>query len=293
MQEAKDFLSTLYTKSYYLDLTLTFKHQHLINEYSRIQQCEPSYLSVAKHNDLILHFQPNFYAKEKELWKNNEVKYKLVANRCKYINKGLGQLTKREILRGFKISGMHIGYSHFCQQWLRQFILDYDVTSIYDPCGGWGHRLTAVSPQFKYIYNDINLETYLNVKKMSKFLNMKNKKFFNKDSSKFYPKKFVNKIDAIFTCPPYFNTEIYSELGAENLIYSDYLLWWEKTVKQCLKLNPKYFAFVINHKYGQELTNICKKYMKLEKIIELGTLKSHLNKRSNKNEYLVVFRRNI
>lgn len=296
LKEARQWLEDLYDKSYYKSLDLIFSENFLLKEYNKVQSFNPTYDTISKDNNIVLYFQQKeFYKKERELWEKNDNKLRkrLVLNRVKYLNKGLGQLTRREILRGFKISGIYSGYSHFNPQWLRKFILDYKVTSIYDPCGGWGHRLIALSRDFKYIYNDINTPVYQNVRKISKFLEMKNKVFYNKDASKFYPEKYVNKVDAIFTCPPYYNTEIYSKQGCENLSYNDFLNWWSDVVENCLSLKPRIFAFVISEKYKKDMQDVCKNMgLKLCDIHELKSPISHFHKSKNtqrSKEVLIVF----
>ena len=265
---------------------MEFNEKKLVKEYKSIHSRICNYESLTKNNEIILYFQQDeFYKREKELWKDKNLRYKLVQNRLKYINKGLGELTRKEILRGMKIAGYVKGYSHFNSQWIRKFIQEYKVKSIYDPCGGWGHRLVGLSKDYKYIYNDINTNTFNNVKKISSFLEMTNKVFYNEDSSKFYPKKYKDKIDAIFTCPPYHNTEVYTSEGAENLSYKKFLKWWDKTVKNSLKLNPRLFAFVISNKYEEDMLEICiNNGLELVKKEILGRSKSHFNRNKNKNK---------
>lgn len=41
----------------------------------------------------------------------------------------------------------------------------------------------------------------------------------------------VNDYDALMTCPPYLDTEIYSESGAEHLSEAEFFKWWEGVVK--------------------------------------------------------------
>ncbi len=36
----------------------------------------------------------------------------------------------------------------------------------------------------------------------------------------------MKTFDAVITCPPYGNLEIYSDKGAENLSDENFILWW-------------------------------------------------------------------
>ncbi|MBW2986724.1 very short patch repair endonuclease, partial [Candidatus Woesearchaeota archaeon] len=113
---------------------------------------------IPQQNRIVLMYQPHFYEREKELWKDEKIRKKLIENRCKYLNKSENELTNNELLRGFKISGIVYGYSQFSPLWIKAFIEKYNVTSIYDPCAGWGHRLLGAS-KIKYIANDIDERT--------------------------------------------------------------------------------------------------------------------------------------
>lgn len=269
-------------------------------EFKTIKQGKDNGYSTGYNwNEIILYFQwKEFYKKEIELWNENKI-YRglplqswIYLNRLKYIGKGAQELTFREILRAFKITGIHIGNSFHSPFYIQQFIKDYNIKSIYDPCGGWGHRLLGAW-NISYIYNDINPITYNNCIKMNNYFNLTHK-FYNKDASSFTP---YEDYEAVFTCPPYFNIEKYSEFGAENLSYSEFLNWWEQCIiKSCLnKATCKYFAFIINHTLKQDMENICLKVglHKQEEIILGKQNYSHLNKDSrnngNKAEYLLIF----
>lgn len=244
-------------------LDIRFSLDELNREYQQIQSFKcidngkcVGYLTKNSKNKIILHYQwRQFYKKEIELWDENKnnLRARLFANRLKYIHKGYGQLTSREILRGFKISGIHVGNSHHSPFWIKTFIDEFGIKSIYDPTGGWGHRLVGVGNQFPYFYNDINTPVYRNCIKISSAFNMSNKVLFNKPSELFVPDFQAH---AVFTSPPYFDTEIYSDKGAENLPYNNFIQWWSTTVSNCKKTNCKYFGLVINNKYKRVLGQV-------------------------------------
>ena len=242
----------------------SYSDKVLLREWQLIKEQNYGYESHSSWNKLIKQFQfKEFYKMELKLWEENNfyqglpLRSWIYANRKKYIGKGYGGLSQAEVLRAFKISGIYIGYSFHSPFYIKQFIKDYSIKSIYDPCGGWGHRLLgACAASCKYIYNDINLATMQNCTKLAKYLDLQNVSFNYKDAASFTP---IDNYEAVFTCPPYYNTELYSKCGAENLSYKDFLQWWKYVVtKSCIdKSSCKYFAFIINHVYEEDMLKIC------------------------------------
>ena len=162
---------------------------------------------------------------------------------------------------------------------------------MYDPCGGWGHRLLgAYKNNITYIYNDFWEKTYTGVQSIGQFLKYKNVTYYNEDCSRYTPPEFY---DTVFTCPPYYNTEIYNNKRYKNI--DDYKLWWGKVIEHSLKPSVKYFAFVIGKKYKDMLISVTKNYrLKLFKEIGIGTLSQKNNFLTNTpatgyREYLIVF----
>lgn len=280
-----------------------YSDEELLREWQLIKDGNYGYESRSSWNKLIRTFQfYELYKNELELWHKNDLYHGLplrswlYANRKKYIGKGYGELTQAEILRAFKITGIHIGYSFHSPFYIKQFIKDYNIKSIYDPCGGWGHRmLGAAAADCKYIYNDINTNTALNCTNMAKFLQLSNVSFHNNDSSDFTPSE---DYEAVFTCPPYHNVEIYSKDGAETFDYQHFLAWWHCTiVDSCImKDSCKYFAFVINRTYKDDMVQYCldEGLVQLDDIL-LGSTnaKSHLNSNAtmSKEERLLIFKK--
>lgn len=279
------------------NLRIEISEDKIKKEFELIKQGK-GYDALPNKNECILYFQwQEFYKKEIELWKENKFKNGLplqswiYANRIKYLGKDALTLTDREILRAFKITGVHVGNSFHSPFWIQQFIKDYNITSIYDCCGGWGHRLLGAW-NIKYIYNDINPITNLNVKRMCDYFNLKDKYFYNEDSAYLTPQE---DYEAVFTCPPYYNIEKYSEKGAENFSYQDFLLWWKKTIQvSCLnKSTCNYFAFIINNTLKKDMIK-CGLETGLKQIQEIPVGKpviSHLNvnKKQSKGEFLIIF----
>ena len=96
----------------------------------------------------------------------------------------------------------------------------------------------------------------------------------------------IRHYNTLFTCPPYWNTEVYSNIGAENLSYENFLSWWKNIVH---KSNCSLVAYQINRKYkngmNQQLLDLG--YNQIDEII-IPTRISHFNRKNginNKTEY--------
>ena len=198
-----------------------------------------------------------FYKRELMLWrtnpfkKNGTLQSNLYNNRLYYIGKSPNQLTDAEILRGLCISGTIRAFSSFDNNGMKVFLDKYNIHSIYDPCVGWGERLlTCASKQIEYFGVDINPQVISGHQKLIQTYNLTNQNTIIGDSSVYIPKRHF---EATFTCPPYWNTEIYTENGAENLSYEDFLKWWDLVVKNS---NTPIFAYQINQRYKDDMNRI-------------------------------------
>lgn len=285
----------MYPVKYYNELKLDISLDECKKEIQSLKEYSKPYFETGYHwNKCVLKYQwTEFYKNEIKLWNNIDIRTKLIKNRLKYIKKGYGQISHKEILRGFKISGIYVGYSHHSPLWIKGFSELTNSKFIYDPCGGWGHRMLGANiTGIHYIYNDINKNVCNNVKKMSNELGFKNMIIYNKDSSLFNP---TENYDSVFTCPPYWNTEIYSDYGIENKSYKEYLIWWENVIKQ-VYIKAKHIGLVISSKYSDDLSNIIQKYgYSISYIFNLGSNKhiSHMNKNNKKQkELLIIFEKN-
>jgi len=224
-----------------------------------------SFSSGCHTNKIIVTYQPHFYQQEQALYRKNITRRWVIENLQKYLVRIFeSDISDGEILRQFRISRICDGFSQHSPYWIKSFINKYNVNCIYDPTGGWGHRLLG-SWKIDYIYNDIDNRTALGTKQI--YEDFKNdpiygtktyKAFYNEDSSTLVPKE---NYDCVFTCPPYFTTELYIDSKTSTTIYSEYSdwlnVWWKNTVKSSLKPSVKYFAFIINNTYKNDMMNIC------------------------------------
>lgn len=193
-----------------------------------------------------------FYKRELELWNTNPLRHGkwgtvqafLYANRYKYLNKLPHELTDRMLLRAFRISGLHMGYTSFNSSLMRQVIEKYNVKSVYDPCAGWGERMmTCGKLGVSYEGCDINSELFEGYEKLYGLIDGFKPVLHNNDSAN---QLVTGDADAIITCPPYKDIEVYSENGAENLGDEDFAAWWSDVVKNCSYGKAKVFAVQTN-----------------------------------------------
>lgn len=222
-----------------------------------------------------------YFKREIELLKDPEVLGELFINRYKYLGKLPHQLSNLALLNGLSISGKLRKYSTFDNCGMVQFIEKYQPTSIYDPCAGWGERLlTCHQYGIKYFGVDINSKTVEGLNTLIDAYNI-DATVLCKDSSQVDS----NTYECLFTCPPYWNTEIYTKLGAENLSYEDFLSWWKTVIH---KSNCKIVAYQINQKFKKDMNQqlLDLGYSFIEEIV-LPQKSSHFTRKdgNRKKEY--------
>jgi len=106
---------------------------------------------------------------------------------------------------------------------------------------------------------------------------MKEKTIYNNDCTTFSP---LDEYDAVFTCPPYFNTEVY-----QGKIYNDleeFETFLEKMFRNSMKPSVKVLGIVINHTYKDLLINVANR-LELDTLeqVELGTQTNHFQRSGN------------
>lgn len=242
-----------------------------------------------------------FYKRELELWNKNPLRHGkwgtvrafLYANRYKYLNKLPHELTDRMLLRAFRISGLHMGYTSFNSSLMRQVIDKYNVKSVYDPCAGWGERMmTCGKLGVSYEGCDINSELFDGYKKLYELIDGFKPVLHNNDSAN---QLVTGDADAIITCPPYKGIEVYSENGAENLSDEDFAAWWSDVVKNCSFSKAKVFAVQTNQACRKVFTDVLVEqgWIFKEELVFDNNQKSHFHRVSGmtKHEYesMLVF----
>lgn len=273
---------------------LNTKRDHSKKRFDNLLKSNKSYNSRAFYNDLILPFMWGiFYKKELELWEDEEIRNKLIQNRVKYLHKKEEDISDNEFLQGFSKSLIHKGFSSFSPFTIKRFIKDYNIKSIYDPCGGWGHRLLGAW-EVDYWYNDFHSEKVDRAERMAVAygeFNTGGEKYFScEDASTFVPDREFN---AVFTCPPYFDTEDYDFEGDSSSIFSNYEdwlnIWWRSVVENCKKVSDT-FAFVVSEKYYKDMTSILEQssYVHIRNHVVSENKKNHLS--TSAKEVLTIWK---
>lgn len=274
-----------------IDLNICFSREELHKEFFwYLDHPEGSLNLPCSKNKIVKQFQQDvFYRHEKALWQDDNIKERLIANRCKYLDKAPEDLTELDILRGFKVSGIWYGYSGFnpqvCKYFYNHLKNDYGVENIrcYDPCGGWGHRVLGSVDIERYIYNDINPEICQNIKNMCAYFDMDDIVVYNKDAVEFVPDDDFN---VMFTCPPYYNLEVYDNgpYASRNEYdqFIDRLFGVFNTKEGC-----RYFGMVIREDFIGSHTNYVER-------IELTNRASHYLNDTQKHkhkEYIYIWKK--
>ena len=120
---------------------------------------------------------------------------------------------------------------------------------IYDPFGGGGTRgFIATKMGFDYTGVEIREEEYFRVKEQMKKWDI-NFNFLLEDSVEYIPE---GEFDFVFTCPPYYDLEVYSELEhdlSNAKTYNDYLKLLERIIKNVYKILKKdtFAVFVVGN----------------------------------------------
>lgn len=189
-------------------------------------------------------------------------------------------------------------YEHFCPK----------NGVIYDYSAGYGGRmLGALGSQqdFTYIAVEPNTNTYHNLKRLGQYITTalnknKNYNIYNLCSEKFQLKP--ESIDFIFSCPPFFKKENYSdEITQSANNYPEYKDWLENYVRPTIK--NSYVALKEHGVYGVDILNYSycgKTYPLIEDWIKIAkeegfiykgdiSVASKFRKKDGEGEHLYMF----
>ncbi len=285
-------------------LEYIYPHTEMLKEFESIVKFKDiAFDKTVTSNKITLTFQPHFYRAENDLYQSDPFWRRRLIDNCKaFLYKKEHELNDKEMLRQIKIAGLHDGFSQHSPLWIKSFINKYQVQSIYDPTGGWGHRLLG-SHNIKYIYNDNDPDTFQGAQNIANFLQLKDKTFYCRNSELFTP---TEDYEAVVTCPPYFTVEHYYGAQTSTKLfkeYNDWLNnWWRKTIQSSLKPSVKFFAFIINNQYKKDMIKIClEEGLELIEEIPVGkktnlnhfqrTALSKDNNSNKKGEQIVILRK--
>lgn len=251
-------------------LSYFYSETEMMNEYFNILKSPGTLYCNPSHNRIVKMFQPHLFDNQNLVYQNPYERRKLIQNRMKFKFKLEHEITTVDLIVGCRISGACQTFSYFSPLWFKYFIGKYQVKKVYDPFGGWGHRMLGSHNLDLYIYNDLSGKTYNGTKAISEFLSLKNVELHNCDAAEFKPE---SDFDAVFTCPPYDNLEEY------EFPVSDF----KALMRNALNCGSKLYGIVILEKY-EPLLNI-------KELIEksaINTSKSHFGKENL--EFLYVYK---
>lgn len=231
---------------------------------------------------------PVFYKRELDMWSYERsrgglpIPVYIYHNRWKYLGKLPHELSGLELMNAFTISGLMKGYTSFDVSLMDTAVKKYGIQSVYDPCAGWGERmLYCFHNGIPYMGVDVNRDLGPGYARMVSDLGIHGQSIRFGDSASI---QVSGEVDAVVTCPPYGDTEIYSEDGAENLPEDKFLEWWGDVVKNSLQLHPKYFCVQLNQKYYEKMVPIVEAHgFSLAKKLDAPVKSSHMTRRGGKN----------
>lgn len=245
-----------------------------------------------------------FYARELQMWNDDEVHHRkwgrlrarLLANRLHYL--GRFPESALEVVRGLAIGGEIRSYSTFVNTAMTAVLDQYKPTSLYDPCSGWGERmLTCAQRGVTYIGTDISEAVVQAHQSLIDRLGLTHADVTLGDSATRDMRGGSHEM--VLTCPPYGNTEVYTENGAENLDDTAFLEWWGSVVRMSVAPSTHVFAFQISEKWRQRMTDIAGQELgkgwRLADEIDASTSDSHFQRaqstKKRRGETMVVFER--
>lgn len=204
---------------------------------------------------------------------------KIIGNRLGITYKESWDLTPEVIRRGFISNYYSISFFNPVLAYKILNKIANPSDTILDMSAGFGGRLLgwyAYQNNGKYIGYEPNKKTYSELKKFSKEL---------KSNIKIYNKPFEDcidhNIDICFSCPPYYDTEIYDNDKTQSIYKHNTFNEWIKWLKHCINkmknMSNKVYL-VVNEKIKNELD--------CETIDIIKNKGSHFTKNDN-YEYLI------
>lgn len=245
-----------------------------------------------------------FYRRELTMWRENgltahgRVRGALVANRVRYLGKSVDELTDVELLRGMGIAGFVRAHSHFDARTMFQVLQDIGARSVFDPCAGWGERLTFAAA-LGIVYNgvDVNPAVVEGQRRLIDAWQLTEAVVRCADAASFDASGIGH--DAVIACPPYGATEIYSSQGAENLPEDEFARWWSAVVAHALAPCTRWFVLQTNQRMCEVFrTGIIATGFHQVRVVDLDVQASHMQRAGGRitrreHESVIVFEREV
>lgn len=245
-----------------------------------------------------------FYARELQMWNDDEVHHRkwgrlrarLLANRLRYL--GRFPESALEVVRGLAISGEIRSYSTFINTAMTAVLDQYKPTSLYDPCSGWGERmLTCAQRGVTYTGTDISEAVVQAHQSLIDRLGLTHADVTLGDSATRDMRGGTHEM--VLTCPPYGNTEVYTENGAENLDDEAFLGWWKRVVTMSVAPTTRVFAFQISELWRERMSTVVHSVLgdgwRCVDEIDASASRNHFqrsrSRQTHRGETMVVFER--
>ncbi len=255
-----------------------------------------SYDSSFSVSQIVKKYQfDSFYKREIKMWNENKLKDRvdfrifILYNRLVYKGKSMNELNGKEILSGISIAGLLKAYTVFDNTLMKAFLKKYPVKSVFDPFAGWGERMfTCWLYGIKYQGIDIRAELKAGYDAMMADYELIDASFNVCDAEIFDD----YEADSIITCPPYHNTEVYSDLGLENKSLEEFKMAITEIFKRASEKGVKYVALQSNQKCKELFISAVSSagFTHIESI-DGDVKKSHLCKNKTEYETLLIFKR--
>jgi 16S rRNA G966 N2-methylase RsmD len=166
---------------------------------------------------LCQHFFPNFWnirnnkgVSFADCWKDRELMDKVRV----WGKQGMSQLWLSWVRRAVFMAAGLPNSSFYRPHFSRQVILGTGkpTGTLFDPCAGWGGRLLGtVSTGWNYVACEPNVETFENLQRLVEFLGIEDKVTLLNIPAEEFDYKSLRSIDLVFTSPPYFDLEVYTD----------------------------------------------------------------------------------
>lgn len=176
----------------------------------------------------------------------------------------------------------------------------FKCKSVLDPCSGWGDRLiTCMAADIRYVGVDPNYLLHPKYQEMIEFFMPKSKRSrYTMINGKIQHVKLPDEeFDLVFTSPPYFKIEQYSNAG--EVMEKTEHEWFNKFLvvlidKTCKKLkNGGHLALAINQLSKDQYINKMLKYVRGKKNMKYLGVMSYSNKRLVNPQPIWVWEKNI
>jgi transcriptional regulator with XRE-family HTH domain len=256
------------------------------------------------------HFMPHRYdcrrydSNPMENWNNDQLFRKLIINRLTY---GKGYISDSVIRTGMQLKGVVANFSPSTARYIYNKYLPEGGSAL-DFSSGFGGRLLgfmASKPSGTYLGVEPFSKSHVGLEKMKEyFLDHNKSKSINIIRSPFEDlcSKFnSSSFDMVFSSPPYYGLEIYSEESTQSFIrypkYEDWLNnFWYLVLDESIRVLKRsgHLIFSIGNYKSYDLVHDTKSYLSQKSVEEKYPMKIHYKNvylKTNKKENVFIYKK--